>query len=70
MRREEGRVGNGEAKVSDTDSLSVGIASGRQDGYLANTVRHPKRLLEGSESGGWKIDTLQRIGREGYNGIK
>ena len=40
MRREEGRVGNGEAKVSDTDSLSVGIASGRQDGYLANTVRH------------------------------
>ena len=42
MRREKRRVGNGEAKVSDTESLSVGFASGRQDGYLANTARHRK----------------------------
>ena len=27
-------------------------------------------MLGSSESGGWMIDTPQRIGREGYNGIK
>ena len=30
MRKREGRVGNGEAKVSDSDSLSDGIASGKK----------------------------------------
>ena len=71
VRRDEGRVGNGEAKVSDTDSLSVRIASGGQDGYLANTAAADKKdCWESSESGGWMIDRLQRIGRGGYNGIK
>ena len=45
MRRDEGRVGNGEAKVSDTDSLSVRIASSRQDGYLVNTAAAAKGIV-------------------------
>ena len=30
----------------------------------------PKAIVGSSESGGWMIMSLQRIGREGYNGIK
>ena len=71
MRRGEGGVGDGEAKVSSTQFIE-GWNCFRSIGWISceYRARHQKRLLESSESGGWMIDSPQRIGREAYNGIK